>query len=72
MKTVNVMILTEWSKGKQSPSLELAFKAEIAVGTVNKVFKGVSPSKKVRVKIASAIGVDEDLLFPSKGNDLAA
>lgn len=69
---VDIKILKEWAKGKRTPALELALKAEIAEGTARKLFRGECPkTQKVRVKISSAIGVDEEVLFPS-GRDLAA
>ena len=64
-KMVNKKILKEWAKGKRTPCLELALKAEVGEGTARKLFKGECPkTQKVRVKIASTIGVDEDELFP--------
>lgn len=65
MRTVNKEILKQWSKGKKAPQLELAFMAEVAIGTVSKVFNGLCPAtQKVRIKIAEVVGVDEDELFP--------
>jgi transcriptional regulator with XRE-family HTH domain len=71
-RKVDLSILKEWAKGKRTPGLELALKAEIAEGTARKLFRGECPkTQKVRVKISSAIGVDEDMLFPSN-EDIAA
>lgn len=73
-REVNKEILAKWIKSKESPRLELAFKAGVAYGTVGKLFNGVCPgTQKVRVKIASVIGVTEDELFPLvQQEDIAA
>lgn len=64
-RQVNTEILEKWAKGKKTPQLELAFKSEVSTGTVSRMFNGLCPAtQKVRVKIASTIGVDEDELFP--------
>lgn len=65
MRTVNLKLLNAWSQGKRTPVLELALKADVAEGTVRKLFKGHCPAtKKVRVKISDAINASEDKLFP--------
>lgn len=63
-----------WAKGKTAANVKLAAIADISPETARKVFKGECPkSQKVRVKISSAIGVDEDDLFPSgSSEDIAA
>lgn len=64
-REINKDILRNWAKTKKAPQLELAFKAEVASGTVAKLFRGICPgTQKVRIKIASVIGVTEDDLFP--------
>lgn len=64
-RTVNTKLLKEWAKGKVSPVNKVAALAEVAVETSRKVFKGQCPkTETVRMKISSAIGVDEDELFP--------
>jgi transcriptional regulator with XRE-family HTH domain len=65
MRKVNLEVFVNWSKGREVPRVELAYRAGISVETVNKVFRGMCPAtQKVRVKICSTIGVDEDVLFP--------
>lgn len=75
MRTVNIEIFKAWAKSRKTPKLELAFRAEIAPETVNKIFRGICPgTQRVRIKISDAIGLDEDVLFPlsPSGDDLAA
>jgi hypothetical protein len=71
-RKVNLKILNEWTKGKLNPHKELEFRANIAAGTVRKVFRGELPGRKVRISISSATGIDEDILFPTEGESLAA
>lgn len=70
---VKMNILKNWSQGKESPQVELAFKARVSTGTVSKLFNGLAPKKEnTRIKIASAIGVDESDLFQMEPENLAS
>ena len=65
-------IVKAWAKTKQNPTIELQFKSGISYGTAFKVLKGVCPERPVtQKKIADAIGVDVDDLFP-ESEDLAS
>lgn len=67
-RTVNLQLLNAWAKGKFGPTIKIAALADVSPETVRRVFKGECPKTgKVRIKISSAIGVDEDELFPIIG-----
>ena len=70
---VEMKILKNWAKQKESPQIELAFKARVSTGTVSKLFNGQAPKKeKTREKIAFALNVEESELFPLEPEDLAS
>lgn len=70
---VEMKILKTWAKGKESPQLELAFKAKVSTGTVSNLFNGLAPKReKTREKIALVLNVDECELFPESREDLAS
>jgi hypothetical protein len=69
MRIASKKVLTEWSKGRKNPGKELEFKADLAPGTVRKLFKGEPVSRKVREVVSLATGIDEEILFPFLSED---
>lgn len=70
---VKMKILKDWARDKESPQVELAFKARVSTGTISNLFNGLAPKReKTRYKIASAIGLAEEDLFEFFQKDLAS